>query len=69
MLAAISLDPHGPRAGTLELPLWQWDLPDDATVAVEDLFEDRRFSLQGKYHFVELAQERPFVLWRLIRPA
>lgn len=69
VLVAISLDPHARQTGMLELPLWQWDLPDDGTVPLQDLFDDRRFTLHGKYHHVELTQERPFLVWRLVHPA
>jgi starch synthase (maltosyl-transferring) len=63
VIVAINLDPHAAQAGTLELPLWQWDLPDDAVVPMQDLFNGGHFSLQGKYHHVELTPDRPFLLW------
>ncbi|PLC54542.1 hypothetical protein CR155_07160 [Pollutimonas nitritireducens] len=68
VLVAISLDPHARQSGMLELPMWEWDLPDDATISVQDVFDDHRFTLHGKYHHVELTPERPFFVWRLVRP-
>ena len=68
VLVAISLDPYAVRFGTLELPLWQWSLPDNATVLLEDLFDDRRFALSGKHHRVELTPQRPFLLWKVLPP-
>lgn len=69
VLVAISLDPGGTQAGTLELPLWQWGLPDDGSVRVRDLFSDSHFRWDGKYHRVALTQERPFAVWGLEGPA
>lgn len=69
VLVAISLDPHTARSGTLELPLWEWGLPDDGALYLEDLFDDRRFTLSGKYHRVTLTPERPFLLWQMVQPA
>lgn len=66
VLVAISLDPHAARAGTLELPLWQWGLPDDGVVHLEDLANDRRFALSGKHHRIELTPERPFLVWKVL---
>lgn len=67
VLAAVSLDPHHRQAGTMELPLWQWGLADDAEVPLHDLFEDRRFVLRGRRQTIELTPHRPFVLWALVR--
>jgi starch synthase (maltosyl-transferring) len=67
-LVLLSLDPHAPQAGTLELPLWQWGLTDDASVQLQELFDGHRFSLQGKHHSVELTPQQPFLLWRLMPP-
>ena len=67
VLVAVSLDPHRRQAGTLELPLWEWGLPDAARLHMHDLFEDRSFTLSGRLHRVELTPERPFVLWALVR--
>lgn len=69
VLVAISLDPHGSQAGTLELPLWQWGLSDDGDVLLHDLFVDSHFRWNGKYHRIALTQERPFAVWALEGPA
>jgi len=68
VLVAISLDPHSARSGSIELPLWQWRLPDDASVQMEDLFSGHRFSLAGRRHWVTLAPDRPFFVWRVCLP-
>lgn len=66
VLVALSLDPHAARIGTVELPLWQWGLPDDGVVHLEDLFDDRRFTLSGKHHRIELTPQHPFLLWKVL---
>lgn len=65
VLVAISLDPHNTQTGTLELPLWQWGLADNASVFMRNLFENHRFTLNGKHHRVELAPQQPFLLWQI----
>ncbi|MGB3290596.1 MAG: maltotransferase domain-containing protein [Burkholderiaceae bacterium] len=63
VVVAISLDPFGRQAGTLELPLWEWGLQGEEAIWMRELYEDRRFSLRGMRHRIELAPERPFLLW------
>lgn len=65
VLVAISLDPHAVQTGTLELPLWQWNMTETGAIPVHELYADQRFSLYGKHHYIELSPERPFLLWRL----
>lgn len=67
VLAIISLDPYAVREGTLELPLWEWGLADDARLDLEDMLDGHAFSLYGKYHRVALPPERPYLLWRKVR--
>ena len=63
VVVAVSLDPHHRQAGRLELPLHEWGLSDDSSLSLHDLFEDRRFRVQGCGQYVELTPERPFVMW------
>jgi len=43
VLVAVSLDPFSPQSANVEIPLWEWGLPDDASVAVTDLMSgDKR---------------------------
>lgn len=67
VLVAVSLDPHHRQAGTLELPLWEWGMPETARLRMHDLFEDRSFTLSGRLHRVELTPDRPFIMWALVR--
>jgi starch synthase (maltosyl-transferring) len=68
VLVAISLDPHGPQGCEVEIPLWEWGLDDDASVAVEDLVAETRFVWAGKHQSIRLTPDRPYALWR-VKPA
>jgi starch synthase (maltosyl-transferring) len=66
VLSAVSLDPHKAQEATIEVPLWEWKLPDSGSVAVEDLMRDHRFVWTGKLQQVRLdPAELPFAIWRI----
>lgn len=66
ILVAVSLDPHGLQHANFELPLWEWKLPDDGVLEVEDLVHGARFTWQGKIQSVSLDPAiLPFAIWRL----
>ena len=66
ILVALSLDPHGVQEAAFEIPLWEWHLPDDAAVEVEDLMRGHRFVWQGKTQSVRLdPADLPFAIWRI----
>ncbi|MEN7528217.1 alpha-1,4-glucan--maltose-1-phosphate maltosyltransferase [Cupriavidus sp. DL-D2] len=66
LLAAISLDPRAPRESDIEIPLWEWGLPDHATVDVEDQMFGKRFTWQGKRQRIRLDPHTlPFALWHV----
>ena len=64
VLVAVSLDPARPQSASVELPLWQWGLPDQASLACDDLVRDVAFTLTGKYQRVALTPEAPYTIWR-----
>jgi starch synthase (maltosyl-transferring) len=69
ILVAVSLDPHQPQQARFEAPLWEFGLPDDATLTVEELMRSRSFIWYGKvqqWRFVPT--DLPFAIFR-IRPA
>jgi starch synthase (maltosyl-transferring) len=68
VLVAISLDPYQAQSAAIELPLWRWTLPDQASVTCEDLIGGAIFTLAGKWQRVTLSPEAPYVIWRA-RPA
>ncbi len=64
VLVAVSLDPFHSQTASFELPLWNWKLSDDATLAAEDLLHDRAFSWHGKWQRVTLDPASPCAIWR-----
>jgi starch synthase (maltosyl-transferring) len=69
LLCAVSLDPRNVQEATVELPLWEWGLPDDAALEAEDLMRGHRFAWQGKTQRLRLDPgDLPFGIWR-VRPA
>ena len=65
VLVAVSLDPVNTQTAAIELPLYRSGLPDTASVGLEDLLSDRRFTMTGKYQSVTLTPDRPYAIWRL----
>ena len=69
LLILVNLDPKNRQEATYEVPLWEFGLPDDATVDVEDLLGGYAFQLHGKTHRIALdPAERSAVIWRLRAP-
>ena len=64
VLVAISFDPYQAQDATLDVPLWHWQLPDQARLDVQDLMTDQRETWQGRPQRVRLTPERPFRIWR-----
>ena len=65
IMVMINLDPHHPQECDFEVPLWEFGLPDDAGIAVEDLNEGHRFTWHGKIQHIRIAPDLPFRLWRI----
>jgi starch synthase (maltosyl-transferring) len=69
LLFAVNLDPHNDQGGNFEVPLWEFGLPDGASIEVEDLVADYRFTWSGKIQHVHIdPQQRPYYIWRLLSP-
>ena len=69
ILVAVNLDPDTPQDADFEVPLWEFGLPDDASIATEDLVNGDRFTWTGKVQHVHLdPADRPYAVWRLFRP-
>ena len=45
ILVAVSLDPHRSQETRFEVPLWEFGLPDDGALAVEELMRGQSFDL------------------------
>jgi starch synthase (maltosyl-transferring) len=69
LLFAVNLDPHHPQGAHFEAPLWEFGLPDEASIEAEDLVTGHRFTWTGKVQHMWLdPQERPYAIWRLNPP-
>jgi starch synthase (maltosyl-transferring) len=66
ILFAVNLDPHHPQGAPIEVPLWEFGLPDDAAIEGLDLVTLQTFRWQGKNQHVWLTpDERPYAVWSL----
>jgi len=66
ILVAINLDPFGVHGASIQVPLWEFGLPDHGIVAVEDLMRGTRFDWHGKRQTIRLdPQDTPFAIWRI----
>jgi starch synthase (maltosyl-transferring) len=69
ILATVSMDPHHAQEANFEVPLWEFGLPDDAEVQVEDLVDGRVFAWRGKVQHIRLDPGiRPYALFRITPP-
>jgi starch synthase (maltosyl-transferring) len=64
VLVAVSLDPFAPQTAAVEVPLWEWDLPDTAALIVDDLMRSGSDVWTGKYQTISLDPGTPFGIWR-----
>ena len=66
VLVAVNLDPHSAHGCSFEVPLWEFGLPDAASIDVEDLVTGHRFTWTGKIQHMLLEPGiRPYAIWRL----
>ena len=66
ILIAVSLDPLHVQEATIEIPLWEWKLPDSGSVTAQDLMRDTTFIWQGKLQQIRLdPSDLPFAVWRI----
>jgi starch synthase (maltosyl-transferring) len=69
LLVAVNLDPDHAQTAHFEVPLWEFGLPDSASIGVEDLVAGAHFTWTGKVQQMRLdPQERPYAIWRLEAP-
>jgi starch synthase (maltosyl-transferring) len=66
ILVAVNLDPFHAREVTIEVPLWEWSLPDNSSIGARDLMRDAAFVWYGKFQRIRLdPAEFPFSIWRI----
>jgi starch synthase (maltosyl-transferring) len=69
LLFHVLIDPFAGAEFGFEVPLWEFGLPDDASIGVEDAIHGNRFTWHGKSHALRLdPQDRPYAIWKLIPP-
>lgn len=68
ILVAVNLDPYAPHEAHFELPLWEFGLPDHATVWMEELMTGYRFTWSGKIQHIWIDNQHPAFIWR-VKPA
>ena len=70
LLIAVNLNPHRPIEAEIEIPLWRFNLPDDAMIGAEELMRNQPVIWHGKRQRIWLdPADLPFVIWRLEQPA
>jgi starch synthase (maltosyl-transferring) len=68
VMVMVNLDPHNPQEADFEVPLWEFGLADDGTLAVEDLAAGTRFEWNGKIQHIRIDPAEPYRIWRLTLP-
>lgn len=69
VVVAVNLDPFAAQEASFEIPLWEFGLPDDAEVGVEDLVTGRTWRWRGKVQHLRLDPAvLPYSIWRLSPP-
>ena len=69
IMVIANLDPRVRQECAYEAPLWEFGLPDDGVIEVDDLLYGGRFTLYGKNHQIALdPSHNPVIIWRLIPP-
>lgn len=67
LLIAVNLDPYNAHEADVEIPLWSSNLPDHASLQLEDLIAGNRFTWTGKIQRLRLDPQAglPFAIWRV----
>ena len=69
LLFHVLIDSYEPADFAFELPLWQFELPDAASVEVQDAIHGNRFTWHGKDQRLQLDPEsRPYAIWKITPP-
>jgi starch synthase (maltosyl-transferring) len=67
LLMAVNLDPHRAQSCSFEVPLWEFGLPDHASMNAEELLSGARVRWHGKVQHMHLdPQANPCAIWRLL---
>ncbi len=66
VLVAVNLDPFHAHDVTIEVPMWEWKIPDDAAIVAHDLMAETTLTWRGKLQRIRLDPAvLPFAIWRV----
>ncbi|MFD2738014.1 alpha-1,4-glucan--maltose-1-phosphate maltosyltransferase [Sulfitobacter aestuarii] len=69
LLFHVLIDPFQAATFDFEVPLWEFELPDAASIEVQDMIQGNSFTWHGKGHRLRLDPvERPYAIWKLKPP-
>jgi starch synthase (maltosyl-transferring) len=69
LLVMVNMDHQNAQEADFEVPLWEFGLPDDASIEVEDLLEGQSFTWHGKMQHIRMdPAHSPARIWRLRPP-
>jgi starch synthase (maltosyl-transferring) len=68
IMVMVNMDPHHAQDCAFEVPLWEFGLHDQASIAVEDLAAGHHFEWHGKSQTIRLDPSYPYRIWRLSLP-
>ena len=69
ILVAVSLDPRNVQEAAIEIPLWEWGLPDHESLTATCLMRGHRFVWTGKQQRIRLdPADLPFAIWQVAPP-
>jgi starch synthase (maltosyl-transferring) len=69
ILVAVSLDPRDVQEAAIEIPLWEWGLPDHESLTATCLIRGHRFVWTGKQQRIRLdPADLPFAIWQVAPP-
>ncbi len=66
ILVAVSLDPHNAQEAAIEIPLWEWGLPDHASLAATDLMRGHHSpGPESRSVSASIPPSLPFAIWQV----
>jgi starch synthase (maltosyl-transferring) len=66
ILVAVSLDPYNAQEAAIEIPLWEWGLPDHEALAATDLIRGHHFAWTGKHQHIRFDPvDLPFAILQI----
>ncbi|MBV8094272.1 MAG: alpha-1,4-glucan--maltose-1-phosphate maltosyltransferase, partial [Acetobacteraceae bacterium] len=64
LLIAVSFDPFHAQEADLDVPFWQWSLPDNGALEMEDLVRGGVSIWRNKMQHIRLDPGLPYAIWR-----